>query len=258
MKIFLKTAAAVSFAVYLALAPLFLGRAFSVKGGEKTQSTVLEMWHVDSFEGGTGSRKSFLERSAATFEKRNEGVFISVINHTAESVKANFESGIHPDIISFGIGVTDVLNYAKPLKSHKNNAFFESGAAGGATYFYPYAYGNYYIFTSDGKRGKGRVLSAGKYNLAEFAAKLAGEDCGETLPPLEAYTAFIGGAYGELIGTQRDIYRLNKRGVDFEVRRLGNFTDLVQYVAVTAEGERGCRGGKFRRVPHFRRGADKA
>lgn len=245
MKIILKIAAAIIFSVYLVLAPVFLGRAFNARSAERTPKVVLEMWHVDSFEGGTGSRKDFLDRSAAAFEKENEGVLISVINHTAESVKANFDRGIRPDLISFGVGVTDVLKYAKPLKTRRNGVFFDSGAEGDAAFFYPYAFGNYYIFTNAASKGKGAVLSVGKNNFPKFAAKLAGKNYSDALSPLEAFATFAGGAYGELIGTQRDVYRLARRGVEFEVKPLGTFTDLVQYVAVTAEGENAASSEKF-------------
>ena len=45
---------------------------------------VLRVWHIDSFEGGTGSRAAFLRNAAKTFEQES-GMYVLVTAHTAES-----------------------------------------------------------------------------------------------------------------------------------------------------------------------------
>ena len=102
-------------ACFIVFAPRYLRAEDKIDEG--AVSTVLVMWHVDTFEGGTGSRQDFLMKSAVEFEKQNNGVLVSVIKHTEESVHENFSRGILPDMISFGVGVYDVVNYAKPLKT---------------------------------------------------------------------------------------------------------------------------------------------
>lgn len=244
MKIFIKILFLICLLSFAVSAPFILNGKLLVTEKPKTGTEVLELWHVDSFEGGTGSRKDFLLKSAAAFEKKNEGVLITVINHTPNSVEDNFSKGIFPDLISFGIGVNGVLEYAIPLKTRVDNVFFNSASIGGAVYFYPYAYGRYVLFNNGGNGDT--VLSEGKNNLPKFAAMLAGQEYGEDFDTLEAYSLFAAGKYSRLIGTQRDIYRLCVRGKEFECEPLGNFTDMVQYIAVTSKD-----GGKAKSAEKF-------
>ncbi|MBQ9482124.1 MAG: hypothetical protein IJU84_08175 [Clostridia bacterium] len=239
MKLFMKITALVLLVVFTAVSPLILDKKLSDTGAEEKQpSVVLTLWHADTFEGGTGSRQDFLMKTATAFEKQNEGVLVSVIKHSEESVRENFSSGVFPDMISFGIGINCVAEYAKPLKTHKNNAFFNSASSGGVQYFYPYAYGRYFIFGAKAKEGKKRGVSAGKNNLPLFAAKRGGFENFEIYEPLGCYTAFVSGKITEMLGTQRDVYRLIRRGVEFTAEPFGDFTDLVQYIAVTAKDDR--------------------
>jgi hypothetical protein len=101
--------------------------------------------------------------------------------------------------------------------------------------FYPYAYGLYVKITSGSEKGRGVVVSKGKNNLALFSMRIGGAEGGDVFSPLDAYTRFVSGKYSVLYGTQRDVYRLTRRGVTFNVEPQLNFTDLVQYVAVTAK-----------------------
>jgi len=223
--------------------PYYLVRADKEDNGNGRSSTVLVLWHVDSFEGGTGSRQDFLMKSALGFERENKGVYVSVIKHTEESVKENLARGSVPDMISFGCGVFGVAEYAKPLKTHKNNLFFNACEYAGRLYCYPYAYGVYAEYKLG--KGEGVAVSRGKNNLSLFAAMRAGKKWDDALEPIECYTRLLTGKYGCVIGTQRDAYRLIRRGVEFECEGIDGFTDLVQYVAVTAEGDRADIAARF-------------
>ncbi len=233
------------FAPLLAIAVFTVGSFFAVEGrlngkGEEAVSRelVLVLWHVDTFEGGTGSRQDFLMKSAIAFEKKNKGVYVSVIKHTEDSVKESFNRGVFPDMISFSHGVVGVPEVAKPLKTRVNNCFFNSARVGKSLIGYPYAYGIYIEFTNPNAKKQGSVISSGRWNLPLFALKNAGGELGQTKPPIEAYTDFVSGRSSKLVGTQRDLYRLKRRGFEFEYEQIGDVTDLVQYISVTAEDER--------------------
>lgn len=239
--------------IFAVVAPFALDKYFLPEGEAKAPTTVLTMWHVDTFEGGTGSRQDFLMKTALEFSKKYRDAHVMVVKHTEDSVKENFAKGITPDLISFGNGVEGVINYAKPLKTQVNNQFFNSSAVGGVAYFYPYAYGVYAVFSlQEGaipSKPKGIVVSKGKSNLAGFALLQEGVEGGEYVEPLLAYTSFVSGKAKKLVGTQRDAYRLIRRGVQFVVEPFASFTDLVQYVAVTAK--EGARAEKARRFAEF-------
>lgn len=235
MKKFLCWAGLVAAIIFVVVMPRILDEYFA---GDATpnepRATVLTAWHVDTFEGGIGSRQDFLMKTAIEFERENKGVYVHIVKHTEESVADSFSKGLRPDIISFGNGVDGVLNYAKPLKTQVNNQFFSSATVDGRVYFYPYAYGVYATFAVDGASGDGTVISKGQNNLPLFLAlkeNLVGGDC---LPCIEAYTRLVSGKCARLLGTQRDAYRLLRRGLNFSVEAHTAFTDLVQYVAVTS------------------------
>ena len=236
MKIFIKVTAVLlttAFAVF-SFKPLCAALLKEKEGDEN--AIILELRHADTFDGGTGSRKRFLLKVAEEFERENEGVFISVIQHTAESILTVNEGERGPDLVSFGIGAEGVEKIAKPLKTQFNNKFFKSGQSGGETFFYPYAYGMYMKIS--GGKGAGTVISEGRGNLPLFAAKYAGENYDASLPSSECYVAFFAGKYGAMIGTNRDVYRLSSRGVDFKIDSVFGVTDLVQYIAVTASDKK--------------------
>ncbi len=62
---------------------------------------ILRLWHIDSFEGGKGSRAAFLRNAAKEFSERT-GVFILVTVHTPGSAEAALERGEPPDMLSCG------------------------------------------------------------------------------------------------------------------------------------------------------------
>lgn len=246
MKIFLRALSMLALAAFLAVTPLVLNKKFIAEKAPKERDVVLVLWHLDTFEGGTGSRQEFLMRTAVQFEKEHGGVYVSVIKHTEESLEAAFKEGNVPDLVSFGIGTEGVAERAKPLKTHKNNAFFASASSGGQTYFYPYAYGRYVLFTSAAAKAEGTVVSCGKNNLPLFAARSAGLEYDEVKDTLSAYADFAAGKFANMLGTQRDIYRLRARGAEFTCSPLGDITDLVQYIAVTADDpNRAALAGEF-------------
>ena len=61
---------------------LFFGKNFIYRKAEsegaKNYKGIINVWQIDSFEGGTGSRKNFLSDVARTFEKKNDGVLVMV------------------------------------------------------------------------------------------------------------------------------------------------------------------------------------
>ena len=82
---------------------------------------VLELWNIDTFEGGSVSRTAWLEKRAISFEKEHTGTYIMVINMSIEQAKLNFDSGKTPNMISFGIGagetvLSHLINYSGSVR----------------------------------------------------------------------------------------------------------------------------------------------
>ena len=189
---------------------------------------VVRVWNVDTFEGGKGSRTSFLKRAAARVEKANKHVYYLITSYTAEGVEHAFAQGEKPDILSFGIGVSAYLESSLPLPYTFSGGETESGC-----YAYPWCRGQYYLFSlTDNFEEEGTTaISAGGANLVEVAAALESLS-GDRIDSLSAYVAFLNGKYRYLLGTQRDVCRFVSRGVNVYQKPLNEFCDLYQYVSV--------------------------
>lgn len=223
---------------FFVILALFLACAFYQDPARaEAERQVVLVWNVDTFEGGKGSRTSFLKRAARRAEKERTGTYYLVSSYTAEGAKQAFAEGNYPDMLSFGVGIGEGLERALPL-----SRAFRGGEVDGKTLAYPWCAGSYYLFCLEETFGEeGSVaISCGGENFPQIAAALAGVE-GEELPSLTAYARFLGGQYRYLLGTQRDICRFAARGVNVYTRRLDGFCDLFQYISIfSAEKREAC------------------
>ena len=194
--------------------------------------TVVRVWNVDTFEGGKGSRTSFLKRAAAVAEEAG-GVYYLITSYTQEGAEAAFHNGERPDVLSFGIGFSAYAEESLPLPYA-----CAGGKLGGDTLAVPWCRGAYYLFTNSKAGGaEETVLSVGGENLVEVAA-LKNGIAGKTAESLTAYTDFLAGKFRYLLGTQRDVCRFAARGAAVEMRELTAYNDLYQYISVLSAEKR--------------------
>ena len=210
----------------------------AIKSEPEEYKGIITMWQVDSFEGGVGSRKQFLLKVARGFEKKHDGALVMVTNYTMDGVIKNLNSGIYPDIISFGIG-TEVKEFSELAVKTS----FLGGKVGNVTYAVPWCRGGYVlIYNPSLTNGKlddidTLIVSQGEYTQPLLAAKLEGIRASDylVLPPMDAYVKFVSGKVKYLLGTQRDISRLKNRGMDAGIVPLEKYNDLYQYAVVTSK-----------------------
>ena len=233
---------------------------------------VMELWNVESFEGGIGSRESWLKNRAAKFEKVNEGLFVHVTTLSVDQLRAKLDEGDCFDMLCFsrGAGVVAQEKLA-PLTADfgavKNN-FLLSGQINGLQYALPLYTGVYCLFSRaemlpqerllDGaltqtytrKVGKNSVLLSPlvcgftPYNSPLSALAMSGgrgkAEVSDTVTQYEAYESFLANrTVVTLLGTQRDMYRLSQKEQNGRIEQLafaplGGYTDLVQYVGISA------------------------
>lgn len=227
MKAKLKQSISFSFALILSILLIFAFFAPKEKAkGEETR--ILRVWNVDTFDGGKGSRTSFLKKAARSCEKKREGVYYLVLSYTLEGALAAFEKGDYPDAISFGVGLEHLVQRAVELPF-----FFAGGSIDGKCYAYPWCKGFYALFSlTDHFDEEGKVaISSGGNNLSAVSAALEGIE-GEYLDGISAYTGFLSGSYRYLLGTQRDFCRFQTRGVSVFYKILPAFCDLYQYFSI--------------------------
>lgn len=198
---------------------------------------ILTLWQIDSFEGGTGSRKQFLLERARAFERENLGVLVMVINHTITSAEESLNNGEFPDMISYGLGL-NITNL-----SELTIGDFKGGMIGDKSYAVPWCKGGYVLIVNPNK-AKGNVdeidvltLSESEYTNPQTAVYLEGLKVKEFVSknPLDAYVDFVSGKTACLLGTQRDINRLNRRGMEYQATPLKEYNDLYQYISVMSQ-----------------------
>lgn len=188
----------------------------------KSKMYVLNLWQIDSFEGGKGSRASFLQGIANDFSKSGN-CYITVTTLTSAAARENLNRGTIPDLISYGAGIFGIENYLK-----------------GSSPYYTWCYGSYCFLCLDENsdfsdiNSANTVINEGTENNSKVAAMMCGVEGAVFQKPTGAYVSLINGKYKYMLGTQRDIYRLKTRGVSFAVKPVTEFNDLYQNISVTS------------------------
>lgn len=200
---------------------------------------ICELWQVDLFEGGRGSRAGFLREAAADFCQEHPGSLVMVRALTGEEAVKQLSEGHLPDLISASAGLLSVfLPYLRPYEGRVSvrDEFAEAGTLNGQLMALAWATGGYALFcredtlTAAGMTaedfqkdplskalipGKGRLLAAGYASGTNPYAALRRltdrADPGPQLGQEEAFKAFLRGESGVLLGTQRDLVRLSDR-----------------------------------------------
>lgn len=202
-----------------------------------SQRRIVRVWNVDTFEGGKGSRTSFLKKVALRVEKKRGGVYYLVSSYTLEGAKEVFLNGDRPDILSFGVGLSEFAEYALPLSFS-----FSGGETKEGCLAYPWCRGGYALFSLDENfDGEGTTaISSGGHNLSALSAAYHEID-GVQMESLAAYTGFLSGKYRYLLGTQRDLCRFAARNTTVYYRPLDEYCDLYQYISIlSAENKSDC------------------
>ncbi len=199
---------------------------------------IITLWQIDCFEGGMGSRKQFLLSSARSYEKENQGVLVMVISHTPQTAVQAVNEGQMPDLISYGVGVQSFG--AKEIDVDK---VFIGGKVGDIVFATPWCMGGYFLITNPSitqdlqqKNIENLVVSQGEFTQPLTAFVTSGYIAKniEILPPMDAYVKFTAGKTSHFLGTQRDIVRLNNRGMPYCAVALCGFNDIYQYISLTS------------------------
>ena len=216
---------------------VFFGRAKISEKIEVVESKeykgIITLWQIDGFEGGTGSRKQFLLKVAREFEKQNPGVLVMVINHTFNSVKERISKGEYPDLISYSNGV-EIDGLIELNCDRATNG----GYIGDKLYATAWCRGGYTLIKNPNSVDKEQntlIVSQAEYTQPLVAMFLEGLhfDKIEVYKPMDAYVKFTANKTTYFLGTQRDIVRLNNRGMQVESTPLTAYNDLYQYLSLT-------------------------
>ena len=122
----------------IALSPFLINKS---SASTQDKSVILTVWHIDGFEGGKGSRYTFLREVATSFSKQNKGVYILVSSYTQSGANDLINKGKTPDVISFGGVGLNIQNYAQELDENG----FDGGVVNGKRYAVSYLKGGYFV-----------------------------------------------------------------------------------------------------------------
>jgi len=117
---------------------------------ENKRPIILTLWHVESFEGGVGSRADWLKKRALEFEKNHKGVYIDVVKLTYEQLTQKLQEGRPFDLASFGVGVGyELLNRLAKIDGEFDvyDNLDESGKIDEVRYGLPYSTGGYLLIS---------------------------------------------------------------------------------------------------------------
>ena len=234
---------------------------------------VLELWNVETFEGGIGSREAWLINKSAKFEQANTGLFVHVTSLSVEQLETKLNNNESFDLITFsrGVGslVQDKLAQVTSNMGFVKDNFLISGQVDGKQYAVPLYAGAYCLFARVEQLPQEQLLSnaltqtysrkVGKttvelqplvcgftpYNSPLSALAMSGGrgkagGISESTTQYQAYEQFVANRTAvTLLGTQRDIYRLTQKESNGKIEQLGfaplgGYTDLVQYIGVSS------------------------
>ena len=106
-----------------------LSQIYSVFLGNKSKyQGIVEIWNIDTFEGGNKSKSSLLNEIAKLYQKTNKGVYFMVRNLTENECVGLLLKGEVPDLLSCSYGVAEkVKDYIQEYSNVDENCF-ENGA----------------------------------------------------------------------------------------------------------------------------------
>lgn len=252
-------------ATFLFVAPYFLLPQINASRSQWLQNApkdacFLELWEIDTFEGGSASRARFLEKVAFEYQKKTATVYVIVRSLELEQAKNLLENGTTPDLISFGLGAGDMVSaFAQSIDvpDRVRSDLLAGGRLEGENLAVPWCMGGYVLCSQKDLGefcasdlaalqeqteldiiGTGYAYNLPSRALSEEQTAFLGKS---TRSQYQAYEAFLrGNEFEVLLGTQRDFFRINNKvnlGAISEIyySYLSKYTDLLQYMAITTK-----------------------
>lgn len=232
---------------------------------DKSSKVVLNIFHIETFEGGTNSRSKYLEEIALNFNKSNKNCFIVIKTLTPEQLILNLQENNIPDLFSFGVGVGEYLKgFLTELDNNLNirSDLIEYGKLEDKIYAYPYILSGYCLISysefiessssdlnslitnkvKDKKEFSGLSIQKGGYTLpisvlVKNNINLVKDNYLTFSSGYETYINFISKNSVTLLGTARDLARCKNRESmgninSLQYNFLGGYSDLIQYIGV--------------------------
>lgn len=215
---------------------------YEILKGDDKQQTIYTIWHVETFEGGGKARIDYLKTIARDMEKQDNQVLFMVKAISPEKLSAEFEVN-KPDIISFGFGVGEIV---LPYLTAQENTFnvrdelIESGSFNKKFYAVPYIISGYAWFNHSMEANELHV-GTNNYTNPQNIYSTLNLQAKETETQYEAYKDFVYNKKVKLLGTGRDLFRINNLNnigrTNAIINPIDTYTDLIQYLGIINSNE---------------------
>lgn len=228
----------ISFVVFCSVFCFNNNSSFSLIKGESNSLNLYQVWHIESFEGGSYSRFQYLKNLALKYEKLfpNQLFLIKLVKEQDLSILLEESK---PDLISFSEQTAKtILPYLQNLEEgfEVQENFLKSATFNNQLKCLPYIASGYCYFSKND--GDSLNLFTANSNLHSATPILKNESVNEnqTLTSYECYSHFINNKNSKLLGTARDLYRLTHLQelgrINFNCKPITQFSDLIQYIGV--------------------------
>lgn len=223
--------------IYVPCFAIKSARDYEIYKEPQLNTRIYSVYHVETFEGGGKARIQFLNSIARVLEKENSGNLFMIKSINPKDLDSILSKQV-PDIISFGHGVGKIVlpyltNNTKTFSIQEN--MLNSGMFNNKIYAYPYIASGYAYFTHGVKSDKylvGHSDFVHPENTLNSAQSAIKEESS-----YEAYKKFIYDKKSNLLGTARDLFRVNNLNdigrLNASITPLDSFTDLIQYIGIT-------------------------
>ena len=121
--------------------------------GEKSNyQGFIEIWNIDTFEGGNVGKYDILQSVAKEYQKENKGTYVIVRNVSESECVNMLARGQFPDLFSCSYGVaSEIKEYVVPFDKSFDELYsnlLDAGNFDGEQYAIAWCYGSYYMFST--------------------------------------------------------------------------------------------------------------
>jgi len=213
-------------------------RNYEVLKGKEKQQNIYTIWHVETFEGGGKPRIDYLKKIARDLENQDETILFMIKSIDARDLQNLLETA-NPDIMSFGYGVgKTILPYLVNFDKTFNvrDELISSGSFNKKLYAVPYIVSGYALFNHS-MQSKEFHVGKTDYTSPEDIYNKLNLNPTELETQYEAYKNFVYDKNVQLLGTGRDLFRINNLNnigrTNAMITPIDSYTDLIQYIGIS-------------------------
>lgn len=226
--------------IYVPIVAMNRARDYEIYKEPEIETKIYTIWNIETFEGGGKARVDYLKNVVRTMEKTHDGLLFMIKTIQPEKLESELVVAT-PDIISFGFGVGNiVLNklIAFDKTYDVRDELIESGSFSSKVYALPYIVSGYAMITHNENQNEDNFhVGVSQYVKPQTIYNELNLTPIETQTSFEAYKSFVYDKSVSLLGTGRDVFRVNNLNelgrTNATITPISTYTDLIQYIGIT-------------------------